>query len=115
MIFTREKFERFARRCPAQWRADALESALVANEITVELTPEVFEQLRLKYFPEHKKPRLAAPFGLGDAVAAVAEPIAALSDKFLGTHIVGCGSCSERRAALNRLVPDVTGSKPPPP
>jgi hypothetical protein len=52
-------------------------------------------------------------FGLGDAVATVAEPIARLSDALLGTKLVGCGSCAERRAALNRLVPAVTPSLHP--
>ena len=54
----------------------------------------------------------APSFGLGDAVATVAEPIARLSDALLGTKLVGCGSCAERRAALNRLVPDVTKPTP---
>ena len=48
------------------------------------------------------------PFGLGDAVAVVAEPIARFSDAVLGTKLVGCGGCAQRRAALNALVPDVT-------
>jgi hypothetical protein len=47
-------------------------------------------------------------FGLGDAVATVAEPIARFSDAVLGTKLVGCSACAERRAALNALVPDVT-------
>ena len=42
--------------------------------------------------------------GLGDLVATIAEPIAALSDKHLGTHLVGCNSCAQRRAALNKAV-----------
>ena len=46
----------------------------------------------------------AQSFGLGDAVALVAEPIAQLSDALFGTKLVGCGSCAERRAALNRLM-----------
>jgi len=45
----------------------------------------------------------AKPFGLGDAVAVVAEPIARLSDAVLGTKLVGCGGCAQRRAALNRI------------
>lgn len=43
--------------------------------------------------------------GLGDLVAVFAEPIARASDAMLGTHLVGCQSCAERRAALNKLVP----------
>jgi hypothetical protein len=44
------------------------------------------------------------PRGLGDVVALFAEPIARASDALLGTHLVGCGSCAERRAALNKAV-----------
>lgn len=50
-------------------------------------------------------PTAPKPRGLGDLVATLAEPIAAASDKLLGTHLVGCQSCAERRAALNRLIP----------
>ena len=45
------------------------------------------------------------PRGLGDVVALFAEPIARASDAVLGTHLVGCNACAERRAALNNLVP----------
>tara|TARA_R110000868_G_scaffold337945_1_gene598756 strand:- start:682 stop:930 length:249 start_codon:yes stop_codon:yes gene_type:complete len=47
------------------------------------------------------------PRGLGDVVALFAEPIARASDAMLGTHLVGCNSCAERRAALNKLVPKI--------
>ena len=43
--------------------------------------------------------------GLGDVVAIFAEPIARASDALLGTKLVGCNSCAERRAALNKLMP----------
>jgi hypothetical protein len=52
--------------------------------------------------------------GLGDAVAVVAEPIARVSDRLLGTHLVGCGGCKKRREALNRAVPFVNRPTPPP-
>ncbi len=45
------------------------------------------------------------PFGLGDAVAAVAQPIAAKIDALLGTNIKNCGGCKKRQAALNKIVP----------
>ena len=44
-------------------------------------------------------------FGLGDAVAAVAQPIARAFDAAFGTHLEGCAGCAERRDALNRLLP----------
>lgn len=43
--------------------------------------------------------------GLGDVVAAVAQPIARTLDRAVGTRIEHCGSCAKRRATLNRMVP----------
>jgi hypothetical protein len=106
MKFTREKFERFSERCPKGWRSEALAVATVATDTSVELPSTAFTELRLKYFPSATT--ALKPFGLGDAVATVAEPIARLSDALLGTSLVGCGGCAQRRAALNALVPDVT-------
>jgi hypothetical protein len=48
-------------------------------------------------------PPAPPPRGLGDLVATVANPIARASDALFGTHLVGCGSCAKRRAALNRI------------
>jgi hypothetical protein len=49
----------------------------------------------------------AVSFGLGDAVAALANPIARASDAIFGTSLVGCSSCAERQAALNKLLPNL--------
>ena len=46
-------------------------------------------------------------FGLGDLVAAVAQPIAGAIDAVAKTNIKGCGGCAQRRAALNKLVPNL--------
>lgn len=46
-------------------------------------------------------------FGLGDAVAALAQPIAAKIDALLGTNIKNCGGCKKRRDALNKIVPKI--------
>lgn len=43
--------------------------------------------------------------GLGDAVAAVANPIAGAVDKVLKTKIKGCGGCAKRQEMLNHLIP----------
>lgn len=43
--------------------------------------------------------------GLGDAVAALAEPIAAASDAVFKTKIKGCSACRKRREMLNTLMP----------
>ena len=51
--------------------------------------------------------RQRKPFGLGDAVASVAQPIARAIDRVAGTKIAECGGCKKRRAALNKLVPNL--------
>jgi len=43
--------------------------------------------------------------GLGDVVAMVAEPIAAMSDALLGTKLKGCRGCGERRDEWNEKYP----------
>jgi hypothetical protein len=45
--------------------------------------------------------------GLGDIVHSVANPIARVIDAVAGTKIANCGSCAERRAALNKMVPKI--------
>ncbi len=47
--------------------------------------------------------RFTAPRGLGDLVAAVAQPIARAIDAAAGTKIAECGGCKKRREALNRI------------
>lgn len=42
-------------------------------------------------------------FGLGDLVAAVAQPIAGAIDAVAGTQIQSCGGCAKRREMLNRV------------
>lgn len=44
-------------------------------------------------------------FGLGDMVAAIAEPIAKASDAVFKTKLKGCGACRKRREMLNTLMP----------
>lgn len=58
---------------------------------------------RIHFLPPALSP--APTRGLGDLIAAFAEPIARASDVVLGTKLVGCQSCAERREALNKLVP----------
>jgi hypothetical protein len=47
--------------------------------------------------------RKSPPRGLGDLVAAVAQPIARAIDAAAGTKLAECGGCKKRRAALNRI------------
>jgi len=49
----------------------------------------------------------ARNFGLGDAVALVAQPIARAIDSVAGTNIQGCSGCQQRKEALNKLVPNL--------
>ena len=46
-------------------------------------------------------------FGLGDAVSAIAQPIAKAIDSVAGTNIQQCGGCQQRKEALNKLVPNL--------
>lgn len=50
-------------------------------------------------------PAEAAGIGLGDAVAAVAQPIARAVDALTGggTHLATCGGCKARQARWNRF------------
>lgn len=47
-------------------------------------------------------------FGLGDAVALIAQPVAKVVDKLAGSKIATCSPCSQRRQRLNSLVPDLS-------
>ncbi len=42
--------------------------------------------------------------GLGDAVHAVANPIAKAIDSVFGTNLASCQGCADRRDALNKLI-----------
>ena len=53
----------------------------------------------------------AKSFGLGDAVAAVAQPVARMIDAAMGTNLQGCGGCAKRKEFLNSLVPRLTRPK----
>lgn len=97
------EIERRAAALPPDYRREIM-AAAVQFEASLCFEAEAYLEIVLKY----RLPRAAAPFGLGDAVAKVAEPIAKVSDALFGTHLVGCQSCAERRAALNRLVPNLT-------
>jgi hypothetical protein len=42
---------------------------------------------------------------LGNKIAAIAEPIAKVIDKILGTKITGCGGCGSMKNRLNAGMP----------
>lgn len=46
-------------------------------------------------------------FGLGDAVASIAQPIAKAIDAVAGTNVQNCGGCKKRQEALNKMVPNL--------
>ena len=50
-----------------------------------------------------KKYRILGKAKLGDKVHSVAQPIAKIIDKALGTEIEKCGACAKRREKLNNL------------
>jgi len=43
--------------------------------------------------------------GLGDLIHAVAQPIATVIDKAVGTNLKTCGACAKRREKLNQKFP----------
>jgi len=47
--------------------------------------------------------RVRRRVGIGDMVAYVAQPIAGVLDRVLGTRIRHCRGCARRKRALNRL------------
>ena len=53
--------------------------------------------------------------GLGDVVAAVAQPIAGVIDKVTGTRIQHCEGCRKRRDYLNEKFPFKPTSQTPQP
>lgn len=65
--------------------------------------PGLAEEIRRAECRHARPPCPEPPHGLGDLVAVIAQPIARVSDAVLGTHLVGCSSCAERQAALNRI------------
>lgn len=52
--------------------------------------------------------KLAKPkYGLGDAVAAVAQPVAKAIDRVVRTNLANCSGCNQRKADLNEAMPDI--------
>lgn len=47
-----------------------------------------------------------SPVGLGDRVEQIAQPIAKIIDRAVGTNIQGCGGCKKRKDWLNKNFPD---------
>lgn len=43
--------------------------------------------------------------GIGDVVAAVAQPVAKVLDAALGTDIQNCSACGQRQERLNKAMP----------
>lgn len=49
--------------------------------------------------------------GLGDVVAAVANPVARTIDRIAGTDLQNCKGCDKRREDWNQRFPFTTGTK----
>ena len=70
----------------------------------LELTPEQIaeaKKIQQKELEEKKQ------FGLGDAVAKIAQPIAKTIDSIAGTDIQNCGGCKKRQEKLNNIIPNI--------
>lgn len=83
------------------FREAVMKACQIENENIV-IEGEQWAKIAREHFQIPKK-----TFGLGDAVAALANPIARASDAIFGTSLVGCSSCAERQAALNKLLPNL--------
>ena len=55
--------------------------------------------------PASVKPPAARLRGLGDAVAAIAQPIARTLDAVTGSNLANCPACSKRQETLNHAFP----------
>lgn len=55
--------------------------------------------------PMPREPAAPSPRGLGDIIAAFAQPISHLLDRLLGTRLARCSGCQRRRRFLNHLLP----------
>lgn len=100
--FSPAAFDRYCAHYPPAFRAAALAAATVSPE-EIAIPPAVLAAMRAR-FRLQRPPR---PFGLGDAVAAVAQPIARALDAVAGTSLAGCQPCKQRRAALNKALPNL--------
>lgn len=65
--------------------------------------PEIVHRPDMATPPARPKPTT----GLGDVVAALANPIAASVDKLTGSKLVGCQPCGQRKDRLNHLLPNI--------
>lgn len=90
---------KMAAKRPEGYAAHVISEGEIVEDY-LEISNESYEKLRAIY-----RPAKPAPIGLGDVVAAVAQPIAKVIDAVAGTNVAGCGGCAKRQAALNAAVP----------
>ncbi len=95
-------------------RAPGFEAAILAAASEREgdrltLSRDDFQRINRDFLnlPPSAAPK--AKFGLGDAVAILAQPIAGAIDAVTGSHLKECGGCKARREAMNKAVPNVFG------
>lgn len=93
------RFNRLQLTARAKTRTAGFEEAVMAearpvNETIYEISDEEYLAILTKHTP-----------GLGDAVAAVAQPVAKAIDAILGTKVAECGGCKARQAWLNQWRP----------
>lgn len=63
------------------------------------------------YVKTLETPAPAKSFGLGDAVAVVAQPVAKVIDAVAGTHVATCIPCKNRRKSWNDAIPNLNPFK----
>lgn len=87
----------------------------IDNDVKIELDDDKYQQIQRDFMirpvikPSIPGIKVHTPpprfKGAGDLVEAGLKPFAKLSDRFLGTKLVGCKGCGERRDALNKAIP----------
>jgi hypothetical protein len=93
---------------PAGYKEEILQAGEVKDG-AVWVDWQTYLRLLQKYSPNSKapSPKLQHPpmKGMGDAVEKLAQPIAKVIDKVLGTNVQGCGGCAKRKQWLNKAIP----------
>lgn len=86
---------------PEGYIEDVLSQGVVEGDFLI-IDPPKYKLLLDKYANTYATSSIK---GAGDVVYKVAQPIAKVLDKALGTNIAGCGGCKKRREWLNKNIP----------
>jgi hypothetical protein len=97
-----EEIAAFATNRPESYRR-ALLAAGAIEDGKLLIDADVCARIHAEHPPTARKQHR----GLGDVVAAMAQPIAGALDAVLGTDLQNCGGCKERQELLNQKFPGI--------